>query len=318
MSYFVNLAKKHEHLEELRHCLVRRFVSSVVVEPESNVWNDTTVEELTQILKSVSWRSAAGLDCISYRMVECVARVNPGLLLSGFDQAARQEYFPAQWTHNRITVIPKTKSDQEIDLKNQRNYRPITVTSCVMRVFEGILLDRLGKKMSQKLSDVQGGFVKGRGTMEQLFAVREICQRRRRERKNLALAFLDLQKAFDLVWHEGLLFKLWTQFGIRGKLWRLVKLLLESNHVRVEIGTVKTKFGKLDAGTRQGGKTSPLLFNIFIDDVVETLDATNCGVEVGQFVITCLLYADDIVLFAKSPEDLASLLEEPEEVATGL
>ena len=66
------------------------------------------------------------------------------------------------------------------------------------------------------------------------------------------------------------------------------------------------------AGTRQGGKTSPLLFNIFIDDVVETLDATKCGVEVGQFIITCLLYADDIVLFAKSPEDMLSLLGKAE------
>ena len=245
-------------------------------------------------------------------MLEWLSEGNANLLLNAIDLAARKEFVPEQWSHGRITVIPKVKPGKEIDLKNQNNYRPITVTSCMMRIFEGILLGRLEKRMTKKLSDVQGGFVRGRGTMEQLFAVREICRRKRRRKKTLALAFLDLKKAFDLVWHEGLLFKLWTRFGIRGKLWRLVKLLLESNYVRVEIGDTKTGFSKLDAGTRQGGKSSPLLFNIFIDDVVEKLDATNCGVEIGELIVTCLLYADDIVLFAESPQELQTLLETAE------
>ena len=74
----------------------------------------------------------------------------------------------------------------------------------------------------------------------------------------------------------------------------------------------------MNAGTRQGGKASPLLFNIFVDDLVEELEKTRCGfkidsvTDVGGIVsillIVCLLYADDVVLFAKSPEELQTLL----------
>ena len=80
------------------------------------------------------------------------------------------------------------------DLKNQRNYRPITVSSCFLRVFEGALVNRIMRAMTRNLSETQGGFVQSRGTLEQLFAVREICWRNKREKKPLALALLDFQK----------------------------------------------------------------------------------------------------------------------------
>ena len=255
----------------------------------------------------MNWSSSVGPDLVSYRLIELLLDTSPHILLNGLNLVASGEFLPPQWSHGRISVLPKIKAGQSVDLRNPANYRPITVSSCLLRVFEGVLVSKLESLMTRRLSDVQGGFVSGRGTSEQIFAVREICWRSRRERKPLALAFLDFRKAFDSVWHDGLLFKLWARFGVRGKVWRIVKLLLDHNFVRVEIGAVKTKFVKLNAGTRQGGKSSPLLFNIFVDDIVERLDETELGIQVGIFLIVCLLYADDIVLFARSPEELVRL-----------
>ena len=205
-------------------------------------------------------------------------------------------------------MIPKSKPGVTLDQRNPLNYRPITVSSCFLRLFEGILVRRLHTAKTRLISDKQGGFVKGRGTVEQVFAVREICWRHKKKRKPLALAFLDFRKAFDSVWHDALLYKIWSRFGIKGKLWRLVKMLLSNNYVRVQIASVKTDFTKLEAGTRQGGMGSPFLFNLFIDDAVEELEASGCGVTVADLVLACLLYADDVVLFGSSPESLQTLL----------
>ena len=156
--------------------------------------------------------------------------VAPAVVPHLINLVAANEQLPTQWSHGRITVLPKVKSGKE-DLRDPRKYRPITVTSCLLRVFEGVFINRLKRAMSRKLSEVQGGFVEERGTAEQLFAIREVCWRSRREKKPLVLAFLDLRKAFDTVWHDGLLFKLWVRFNVRGKLWRVTKLLLDNNFV---------------------------------------------------------------------------------------
>ena len=317
IDFFERQGRCHQVVTKRCHLSVLRAVARYTKESEGAkaVWSAVKENEIESVLKEVRWHSAPGLDLVPYRIIQIVHEEKPEWLCQTFDRVAMEEWAPQQWTHSKIAVIPKMKVGKKVDLRNQTNYRPITITSCVLRVFEGVLAARIQKAMHKKLSPVQGGFVRGRGTAEQLFCLREICRKHRDEKKTLILAFLDFRKAFDSVWHEGLLLKLWEQFGVQGKLWRIVKMLLEGNYVRVEIGQIKTEFAKINAGTRQGGKTSPLLFNIFIDDMVEELRETECGVSIGSLVLACLLYADDIVLLARSPDELRSLLKSAEKWA---
>jgi hypothetical protein len=108
------------------------------------------------------------------------------------------------------------------------NYRGITLTSNVNKVFSKILdtliLDFL--ESNNILGETQGAFRKDRRIEDQIFSLQGIASLYKSSRKPLYLAFLDLSKAFDRVWRDGLFALLWEN-GIKGKCWRLLRKMYE-------------------------------------------------------------------------------------------
>jgi hypothetical protein len=93
---------------------------------------------------------------------------------------------------------------------NINDYRPITLTNSISKLFELLLLARLtawSDKM-QLLAEEQGGFRAGRSTMDQIFTLHEILASRKEHRVKTYLAFLDARRAYDRVWRDGLLHRL--------------------------------------------------------------------------------------------------------------
>jgi hypothetical protein len=152
----------------------------------------------------------------------------------------------------------------------------------------------------------QGGFRPGRGTEDQLFVLTETL--RMRTGRTTYAAFIDVKKAYDTVWRNGLWKRLWDE-GIRGKMWRVVRGMYTTVESAVLVGEEKTEWFELHTGVRQGCVMSPVLFSLFINGLAREVKEKGMGVKMGERRVTLLLYADDIVLLSETPADLQRMMD---------
>ena len=107
---------------------------------------------------------------------------------------------------------------------------------------------------------------------------------------------------------RDLLFSKISKAGIRGKMFRVIENLFSSNPAQVLVDGFLSPTFSIDRGVLQGSKLGPILFNLFINDLLERLNNSNLGVTVGDIQVSALGYADDIVLVTDCPKKAQSLL----------
>jgi hypothetical protein len=175
--------------------------------------------------------------------------------------------------------------------------------SVVSKVFTAMLNKRLAEFCEEKglLVEEQGGFRRGRGCTDQLFVLTDLLAGRRQAGKRTYACFIDVRKAYDRVWRDGLMKTLWEK-GIRGRAWRVIRSYYEDVKSCVRLQDGDTGWFGIDVGVRQGCVLSPLLFDLFIDAMAREVKALGLGVQ----GVALLLYADDVVLVAES--DLQKML----------
>ena len=129
-----------------------------------------------------------------------------------------------------------------------------------------------------------------------------------REEKHTYVFFLDVQKAFDTVWHDGLWFKLW-ELGVRGRMWRVIKNMYDITQSAVLLeGEVSEQFN-IGQGVAQGCSMSPILFSIFINQLLDEVEKAGIGITVKKDVkVGGLMFADDFVGLTTNAEDLQTLI----------
>ena len=156
----------------------------------------------------------------------------------------------------------------------------------VGKVFSDILRDRLENFYEGGIVEEQAGFRKGRGCVDQGYTLAQVVLKRLEVQKNTYLCFVDLKKAFDSVWREGL-FRRMAEDGVLGKLLNLVKRWYKIVTVTVRVNDVESDWFESKVGVRQGDTLSPLLFNIFINGIVEKVKESGLGVKIRR---PCLYY----------------------------
>ena len=121
------------------------------------------------------------------------------------------------------------------DLEDCDSYRPISLTSVLARTVERLIYPRLYAIINQHLSIHQSGFRHGRSTVDQILAVVERARLSIAGKECLPFVFLDIKKAFDRVWHDGLMFKLYDQFRVAGRCWSWIRAFLSGRRLRREV-----------------------------------------------------------------------------------
>jgi hypothetical protein len=179
----------------------------------------------------------------------------------------------------------------------------------VGKLFCRCIKDRV--EMAVGLHEGQAGFRHERSTTDNLFVLSELIRQRAAALKRHTYVFyLDVRKAFDSVWHDGLWCKLWDK-GVRGKLWRTIRNMYSKMRSRVRVNGHTSNDFPVERGTAQGCTLSPLLFNIFIDGLLEAVEAAGLGVPVGDggSRIGGLMFADDFAGMEATAEDLQRLID---------
>ena len=136
--------------------------------------------------------------------------------------------------------------------------------------------------------------------------ITEVLNECRDRNESVHLTTLDAEKAFDVVWHEGLLRKLYLD-GIGGDMWRLIKSLHEGTNIQVKWNTELTDKRELRQGIRQGAKLSTIMYKRFNNGILHALTETNLGPHIGTFNITSPTCADDLALLEQSLTNMQSL-----------
>lgn len=116
------------------------------------------------------------------------------------------------------------------------------------------------------LKNNQSGFRKGRSTIDHLVRLESEIQKAKANNQFLLAVFLDIEKAFDLVWRVGLLHKI-KNYQIQGRIFNFIQDFLKDRKIQVKVNDDKSDIFYIQNGVPQGSVISPTLFNIMIDDL---------------------------------------------------
>ena len=254
--------------------------------------------EINAIIQNLKKRKASGSDKISNSVIKNFSPRIISFLAFIFNSSLKLLYFPKAWKLAKIIAIPKHGKD----VSSPDNYRPISLLSCVGKIYERIILDKLleQEKELRIIIPEQFGFRNGHSTTQQILRITEHTSHNFNLNRSTGLVLLDIEKAFDSVWHDALIHKLYSlKFPIF--LVKIVQSYLCDRKAFVEFNGKNSDRFDIPAGVPQGSLLSPLLFNIFINDIPKT---KSCHLAI---------YADDTALYCDAPwknvKTLKKLLE---------
>ena len=223
------------------------------------------------------------------------------ILCNIFNKCFENGVFPEEWAEGYIIPLHKKGSKSDVE-----NYRGITLLSCLGKLFTRILNNRL-TDWSEKyfvLVEAQEGFRSNMSTVDDIFVLHCLLTHVLNQGNQLYCAFVDFTKAFDYVVRDNLWYKM-IKLGIRGRILNIIKSMYAVVKSKVKYDNKLGNEFFCSLGVRQGECLSPLLFSLFLNDLEETFICKGYeGLNIDLFKIFMLLYADDIVLFADSADEL--------------
>ena len=264
---------------------VREFMQSFALSPTSEP-QLTTLAEVSKAVRELKVGKAPGPNGVPNTALRHLPDRALTFLTVVFNAVLRLQYYPSVWKHARVISILKPGKDPTLP----SSYRPISLLDTVGKLFEKILLARILREVNDRglIRDEQFGFRPKLSTTLQLARLVERVMRNFDEKRLTGAVFLDVAKAFDSVWIEGLLYKL-ILLDFPSYLVKTISSYLTSRTFVASFRNATSSRRFMRAGVAQGGVISPVLFTLYVNDI-----PTPCRhVELAQ-------YADDTALVATS------------------
>ena len=290
--------------------------STFKIDDDDNILNASITENEVQLAtRSLKTGKSAGCDGITNEYLKNSSERFMAFYVKLFNIVFETGIFPDAWQEGRLRPIYKNKGERN----KPENYRPITILSCLGKLFTSILNNRLTKFVERYdiLNYNQAGFRKEFSTTDHIFTLHALIDILRSSNKKLYCAFIDFTQAFDSVWRVGLWKKLLSE-STNGKFFRIMLNMYNNIKSCISVNDTQSPFFPCERGVRQGENLSPLLFALYLNDLEAFLISKNQnGVTVDittdevvlYLKLIALLYADDTVLFADSPANLQQTLD---------
>ena len=259
--------------------------------------------ELKQAIAKMRRKGAPGPDDITPAFLKELGPIALQELLDICNQSLRSAECPQAWRN--ATIIPLLKAGKSpSDLVS---YRPVSLTSCIAKVAERMLADRLYHLAEKNnwFSNLQAGFRKGHSCMDQIIRLSQAIEDgfQGKPMRRSVMVLLDYSKAFDTVWRSKLLTSM-AEKGVPLEYIKWLNCFLQNRQATVRLHGASSSPKCLRQGVPQGCVLSPLLFVFFINNVVDRLMQED-PVRAQQLVIS--LFADDITVLAQhSKRDIAT------------
>lgn len=265
------------------------------VPPAHDTLNSITItqDEVLKAIKSLDINKASGPDLVSPKILKEGMHQLAYPFTKLFNLSLSLKKYPDSWKKANVTAIHKKDSPT-----NPNNYRPISLLSNEGKLMERCIHNHLNQYLTTNniITPFQSGFRNGDSTVNQLLFLYHEFSKALDENKEIRIVFCDISKAFDRVWHRGLLFKL-RSIGISNDLVEWFSDYLHNRQQRVCIKGFCSSWRKVPAGVPQGSILGPVLFLIYINDIVQNIGAN------------IRLFADDTSLYIIVEDPLSSAIQ---------
>lgn len=245
----------------------------------------TKPAEIKHVIRRLKNNKAPGPDQIPNVLLKKLPLKAIVYITYIFNACLHLSYFPDSWKEAVVSAIPKP----EKDLSKPVSYRPISLLDSLSKIFEGIMLNRIDRHIEERaiVPNYQFGFRMFHSTTHQAFRLAQNIKAGFENGMSTGMVLFDGEKAFDTIWHDGLIHKL-IKFEFPIYLVKLVRSFLNGRRFKVKVNGSVSNSKSIPAGVPQGSRLSPRLYSLFISDFPELID------------IIVAFFADDLAVLSTS------------------
>ncbi len=292
-------------MKEVNEELSNMMNESYKLHPK-DIFKPYTIDEVNDMLNKMKFRKAPGFDCVQVEHIRYGGVPCLHALTTLYNSITFHEYVPPHFKFGIILPIPKGDKDKHI----QDNNRGITLLPSIAKLYENVYVKRLRSWVRENnlIDDLQGASQEKCSSLQTNWLEREAISHFRERGSTVYVALLDVAKAFDSIWHNGL-FYVMNKMGFKGKFWRMVIKSFEDFQCCVSIGGIHSDAFVTNVGLHQGAPLSMLAYCLLDEMLLKPLTASRYSIYVGNLCVTSPAYADDLTINAISARALQHLLD---------
>lgn len=254
------------------------------------------MQELNIAINSLKTKKSPGPDHIHPEFIKNLGKIAKQQLLKLYNLSWKTNV-PAEW--RKAIIVPLLKKDKIAS--EIKNYRPIALTSIIVKVMERMISNRLNWFLESQnlISPCQAGFRELHSTNEQVLLLSQEIKNSFNRKEDTVAIFIDFQSAYDSICRTKLLKKV-KEIGIQGPMFSWLCHFLTQRFIATRYGKNISKYKQVHCGLPQGAVLSTTLFNIFINDLPQKIQESG---------VKCALFADDLVMWTSKPKNKTIQLE---------
>ena len=314
----ISLNQFHEHFNQIatddNNIIVNNNtdLQNTETDPSCTLNDHLTEEEVLKNIKKLQNNKAPGTDMTINEYIKTTKNILLLLYVMFSNMILDSGVMPSEWLIGMIVLIYKNKGD----IEDVNNYRGITLLSCLGKLFTSILNDRLTMYSItiNIINETQAGFRQDYSTLHHIFLLKSVIDLFNWRKKKLFCLFVDYKKAFDLVWRDGLWFKL-VKEKVNGKILDVIRNMYDNIRSCAMLNQETSENFLCNMGVRQGENLSPFLFAFYVNDIESKLLEYNCNfLDFGHDLIDSylkllvLMYADNTIILCDSERGMRQTL----------
>lgn len=256
-----------------------------------NIRTFTNSEEVKCAILDLKRKKSFGFDGVSGFLLKKLPPSFHSIMAKIINNCLNLGYFPKNWKNGKVLAFPKISKNTS----QQQNYRPISLLSCISKILEYVVRSRLQQfvQIHNLIPVFQFGFEKGLGPSHaQLVLSNDIVTALRAD-NYVAACSIDIEKAFDSVWIEGLILKLMNS-NFPNFLLHFIFNYISNRTFQVSINEATSQKFTIAAGVPQGSLLAPILFNLYMADIPTSPP------NIPREYFNIVMYADDTLLYSSN------------------